>query len=306
MDSCITKVDNSDLYLIQTTDFFTPLVNDPYLYGRISCCNVLSDLYATGVINCDNVLMLLASSTQFTNDEREVVVPQMIKGFNDCCLEAGTKVRGGHTLVNPWPLIGGVATAVTSKFVVPTNARKGDKIILTKPIGTQIAVNLYQWKDLGEKRFDSMTSEIKLATDKIYRDACYSMGLLNKHGAIAMQKYNATSGTDITGFGILGHAENLAKAQTNTSLKFMIKKLPILKHCLEIDTLCNGMFKLKQGFSAETSGGLLVTISEADCSAFIEYFEQNMGYTPWIVGQVTEAEGFAEIIENVEVDEVQF
>jgi len=97
--------------------------------------------------------MLLASSTKFTNSEREVIVPEMIRGFNDCCLEAGTKVRGGHTLVNPWPLIGGVATAVTDKFVIPTNARVNDKILLTKPLGTQVAVNLFQWKDLQDDKF---------------------------------------------------------------------------------------------------------------------------------------------------------
>lgn len=305
MDSCITKVSNSDLYLIQTTDFFTPLVNDPYLYGRISCCNVLSDLYATGVTTCDNVLMLLASSTKFTNSEREVIVPEMIRGFNDCCLEADTKVRGGHTLVNPWPLIGGVATAVTNKFVVPTNAKEHDKILLTKPLGTQVAVNLYQWMDLQDEKFSKMPKDIQSQTKKIFKDACYSMGMLNKHGAIAMQKFNATSATDVTGFGILGHAQNLASAQTS-DLKFVIKNLPILQHCLEVDILCKGMFKLKEGFSAETSGGLLVTINAADVNDFLKYYKQNVGYEPWVVGDVIAGNRTAEIVEDVQITKVQF
>jgi len=150
-----------------------------------------------------------------------------------------------------------------------------------------------------------MPEEIRSQTDKIFKDACYSMGMLNKHGAIAMQKFNATSATDVTGFGILGHAKNLASAQTS-DLKFVLKNLPIIQHCLEVDVLCKGMFKLKEGFSAETSGGLLVTINEADVSEFLNYYKQNVGYEPWVVGDVIAGDRTAEIVEDVQITKVQF
>jgi len=306
MDSCIIPVgQNTDLFLIQTTDFFTPLVDDPYLNGRISACNVLSDLYACGTPICDNVLMLLGSSIKFTNTERDIVVPMMIKGFNEACVEAGTKVRGGHTLVNPWPLIGGVASTVTSKFIAPTSAKVGDKLVLTKPLGTQIAVNMFQWRDLQKPIYKKLPEQLQSTTDQLYRDACISMATLNKVGAEAMQKFNAHGGTDITGFGVLGHAENLCKAQNNQNLTFKITSLPLLENSAEIDEKCQGLFKLVKGLSAETSGGLLVSISEADVDGFLDHMENGTGIRPWVIGDVVKADKNnpvnAEIIEEVRI-----
>jgi len=306
MDSCIIPVgQGTDLYMIQTTDFFTPLVDDPYLNGRISACNVLSDLYACGTPVCDNVLMLLGSSVKFTNDERDSVVPLMIKGFNDACLEANTKVRGGHTLVNPWPLIGGVATSVTSNFIAPTHAKPGDKLVLTKPLGTQIAVNMFQWRDLKKPRFLAMPQEMQKRTDQLYDDACVSMATLNRVGAEAMQKFDAHGATDITGFGILGHAENLCKAQDNQNLTFELDCLPILAGAVEIDDHCKGMFKLLKGFSAETSGGLLVCLSPEKVASFNDHVEQGTGIKPWVIGNVVEEDKNepvkAKILDNVQV-----
>ena len=323
MDSCIipTKNDKST-FLIQTTDFFTPLVDDPYLTGRISACNVLSDLFACGVATCDNVLMLLGSCTKFTAEERDVVVPLMMKGFNDACLEAGTLVRGGHSTVNPWPIIGGVATSVAAEkdFVMPINAKIGQKLVLTKPLGTQIAVNLYQWFDQKHNFYERTEKFVaknnaknvpNLGLDQItknmYNDACFSMATLNQKSALAMTKFNATSGTDITGFGILGHAENLAKAQTEAqNLTFKITKLPLLKHCKEIDQEFE-FFKLLKGFSAETSGGLLVTLDEENVQDFIDFVEKETKIKPWVIGEVVQKinNEFAVISEDVEIVDVE-
>ena len=81
MDASITPLRHSGLSLVQTTDFFYPLVEDPYMQGKIACANVLSDLYAMGVTECDNMLMLLAVSTKMTEKERDVVVPLIMRGF---------------------------------------------------------------------------------------------------------------------------------------------------------------------------------------------------------------------------------
>lgn len=114
MDSCVLPTRHEGIFIVQTTDFFYPLVDDPYMQGKIACANVLSDLYAMGVANCDNMLMLLGVSNQMTLKEREVVTPLVIKGFNDLALEAGTTVNGGQTVLNPWFIVGGVASGVVS------------------------------------------------------------------------------------------------------------------------------------------------------------------------------------------------
>lgn len=114
LDSCVLPTRHKGLSLVQTTDFFYPLVEDPYMQGKIACANVLSDLYAMGVSDCDNMLMLLGVSTDMTAKEREVVTTLMIKGFNDLAKEAGTSVNGGQSVLNPWYIIGGVATSVVS------------------------------------------------------------------------------------------------------------------------------------------------------------------------------------------------
>lgn len=320
MDSCIIPVQPDNFFLIQTTDFFTPLVDDPYLTGRISACNVLSDLYACGVSKCDNVLMLLGACTKFTGLERDNVVPLMMLGFNEACLEAGTLVRGGHTTINPWPIIGGVATSVSHKdeFVMPINAEIGQKIILTKPLGTQIAVNLYQWLDQNHKFYDQLKKtnkfsdknlDLRQVAKNMYEDACFSMATLNQKSALAMTKFNASSATDVTGFGILGHAENLAKAQKNKdSLCFEIDTLPVLEHSDFIDGEFD-FFKLLKGFSAETSGGLLLTIDEENVDSYCDFVEEATRIRPWVIGSVIARDSkvddtFAIIKEDVEIVQV--
>lgn len=138
----MTPVRHGGLCLVQTTDFFYPLVDDPYMMGKIACANVLSDLYAMGVTECDNMLMLLGVSTKMTEKERDVVIPLIMRGFKDSALEAGTTVTGGQTVVNPWCTIGGVATTVCqpNEYIVPDNAVVGDVLVLTKPLGTQVRI----------------------------------------------------------------------------------------------------------------------------------------------------------------------
>lgn len=94
------------MFLVETTDFFYPLVDDPYLQGRITIANVLSDLFAMGVTECDNVLMLLGVYQDFNDNERDIVIEEFMKGFKDGATIIGTKVRGGQTVKCPWLLLG--------------------------------------------------------------------------------------------------------------------------------------------------------------------------------------------------------
>ena len=305
LDSCVIPLRHSGLNLIQTTDFFYPLIEDPYQMGKIACANVLSDLYAMGVYECDNMLMLLSVSNKMNDKERDVVIPQMIEGFRDCAREAGTMVQGGQTVINPWLIIGGVATSVcaSNEFISPDNAMVSDVLVLTKPLGTQVAVNAHQWLDLPER-----WNKIKLVvTEEDVRKAYYrsinSMTRLNKIASQLMHKYNAHAATDVTGFGLLGHAQNLAKHQKN-DVTFVIHNLPIIAKMAAISKTCGNMFGLIQGTSAETSGGLLVALPREQAAAYCKDILSQEGYQAWIIGIVEKGNKTARIIDKPRIIEV--
>lgn len=305
LDSCVIPLRHSGLNLIQTTDFFYPLIEDPYLMGRIACCNVLSDLYAMGVTEIDNMLMLLSISTKMSENERDQIMPRMIKGFEDCANEAGTTVNGGQTVMNPWIIIGGVATSVCSvqEYISPDNAMVSDVLVLTKPLGTQVAVNAHQWLDNQER-----WNKIKLVVNeddvkKAYLRSISSMTRLNKVAAQLMHKYNAHAATDVTGFGLLGHAQNLAKFQKN-DVTFVIHNLPIIAKMAAITKACGNMFGLIQGTSAETSGGLLVALPREQAAAYCKDILNQEGYQAWIIGIVEKGNKTAKIIDKPRIIEV--
>lgn len=305
MDACVTPLRHGGLSLVQTTDFFYPLVDDPYMMGKIACANVLSDLYAMGVTECDNMLCLLGVSTKMSDKERDVVVPLLLRGFKDLAEEAGTGVNGGQTVLNPWMTVGGVATTVCqpNEFIMPDNAVVGDVLVLTKPLGTQVAVNAYQWLDQPDRwnRIKLVVSEEDVR--KAYQRAMFSMARLNRMAARLMHKYNAHGATDITGFGLLGHANNLARIQKN-EVGFVIHNLPVIAKMAAVSKACGNMFGLLQGQSAETSGGLLVTLPREQAAAFCKDIEKQEGYQAWIIGIVEKGNRSARIIDKPRVIEV--
>jgi len=305
MDSSITPLRHGGLSLVQTTDFFYTLVEDPYMQGKIACANVLSDLYAMGVTECDNMLMLLAVSTKMTEKERDVVMPLMMRGFKDCALEAGTSVTGGQTVMNPWCTIGGVATTVCqpNEFIIPDSAMAGDVLVMTKPLGTQVALNAHQWLDQPERwnRIKLVVSEDDCK--KAYQRAMDSMARLNRTVARLMHKYNAHGATDITGFGLLGHAQALARNQKN-EVAFVIHNLPVIAKMAAVARACGNMFQLLQGNSAETSGGLLICLPREQAAAFCKDVEKQEGYPAWIVGIVEKGQRTGRIIDKPRVIEV--
>ena len=305
LDSCVIPLRHSGLSLIQTTDFFYPLIEDPYIMGRIACCNVLSDIYAMGVSEVDNMLMLLSVSQKMTEKERDLVMPRMIQGFKDCAQEAGTSVNGGQTVFNPWLIIGGVATSVctTREFISPDNAMVSDVLVLTKPLGTQVAVNANQWLDNPER-----WNKIKLVVTenevrKAYLRAMSSMSRLNRIAAILMHKYNAHAATDVTGFGLLGHAQNLARYQKN-EVTFVIHNLPIIAKMAAISKSGGNMFGLLQGTSAETSGGLLIALPREQAAAYCKDIQSQEGFQAWIIGIVEKGTRTARIIDKPRIIEV--
>jgi len=308
MDASVTPIPGrTDTFLAQTTDFFYPLVDDPYMQGRIACANVLSDLYAMGVIQCHNMLMLLAVSKDMSEKERDVVIPLMMQGFQDTALEAGCLVTGGQTVVNPWVTVGGVASSVCGRedIIMPESGRVGDVLVLTKALGTQVAVNAHQWlEEDGDKwkkvlAKGSSKEEVKSA----YTAATNSMARLNLTGAKLMHKYKAGAATDVTGFGILGHAQNLAQNQQD-KVDLELHTLPIIRGMLGIAKTMGNMFQLVQGYSAETSGGLLMSIPSDGAIGLIKEIKELEGEDAWIIGTVVEGTGTARIVENPTIVEV--
>jgi len=288
MDCSVQPLKHKGLSLISTTDYFYPSVDDPYMQGRIGAANVLSDLYAMGVIHCDNILMILAVSRDMDKLQREVVTKLMIEGFNDAAKEAETEVTGGQTVMNPWPIIGGAATSVCTddEFIMPRNAVPGDLIVLTKPLGTQVAVNVGQWR-FQPNNWPKVEGVITMEeAARAYYVAMVSMARLNRNGARLMHKYGAHAATDVTGFGIVGHGRNLAGNQKR-ALHFEIHTLPIIRSMKEVDKV--NSFKLMQGFSAETSGGLFVCLPADKAEEYCKELETIDKYPAWIIGKVIES-----------------
>jgi selenide, water dikinase len=258
-----------------------------------------------GVTECDNMLMLLSISNKLTEKERDLIMPRMIQGFKDLAQEAGCTVNGGQTVINPWIIIGGVATSICSiqEFIQPDNAMVSDVLVLTKPLGTQVAVNAHQWLDIPDR-----WNKIKLVTNedevkKAYLRAMSSMTRLNRIAALLMHKYNAHAATDVTGFGILGHAQNLAKHQKN-DVTFVIHNLPVIAKMAQIAKACGNMFGLIQGTSAETSGGLLIALPREQAAAYCKDIQAQEGFSAWIIGIVEKGNKTAKIIDKPRIIEV--
>jgi len=305
LDSCVLPTRHKGVKLVQTTDFFYPLVDDPYMQGKIACANVLSDLYATGVYQCDNLLMLLGVSNELRTNEREIVTRLVIQGFNDLAKEAETTINGGQTVLNPWYIIGGVATSICSdqEFIMPNGGKAGDVLVLTKPLGTQIAVNAHQW--IEEPKYWERIQDVVSKEDVVdaYNKAMFSMARLNRNAAKLMQKYQAHGATDVTGFGIIGHATNLVESQLE-KVDFIFHTLPIIKNMVDVYKKCGINFKLLDGYSAETSGGLLVCLAKDVANDYIAELKELDGADAWIIGDVVEGERKAKITPDVQIIEV--
>ena len=264
-DAGIFRV-RDDLSLVLTVDFFPPVVDDPEMYGAIAAANALSDCYAMG----GKPLAVLCVAG-FPSELPQETVTAIFRGGFGKVKEAGAVVAGGHTVRHSEPMFGFAVTGEVHPNDMITNerARPGDLLYLTKPLGC-----------------GSITTGIK--KDKTRpewaRAAMESMAALNAGAAAAAVEARANAATDITGFGLLGHAANVARA-SGVTLVFEAGKLPFLPGALELAregvmSGGSGRNRLALGadaetgagiaheivscvFDAETSGGLLVSIDPA-------------------------------------------
>jgi selenide,water dikinase len=185
-----------DLALVQTVDFFTPIVDDPYTFGRIAATNALSDVYAMGATPITALNLVAFSLPELGGD----VLAEILRGGGDAAAEAGVAVIGGHSIDDAEPKYGMAVTGVVHPDELVTNAggRAGDALVLTKPLGAGAATTA--------KRRRLEGAEAALAA------AVTTMVELNAAASIAAREAGAHALTDVTGFGLLGHLHELALA----------------------------------------------------------------------------------------------
>jgi len=263
--------------LVQTVDFFTPIVDDPYIYGQIAAANALSDVYAMGGTPL-TALNLIGIPVDKVPGH---VLVQILKGGADKAREAGVAVVGGHSIRNPEPIYGMSVTGVVNpkKLVTNAAARPGDMLVLTKPIGTGVITTGIKQGKLG----------VRAAKDAIDAMCC-----LNKNACETMVAEGVRAATDVTGFGLLGHLREMCDA-SGVAVEVYAGKVPLLKHAREMaekgaipggtrDNLkyISSVTEFDSGVSeverilladAQTSGGLLIAQSakktERLCMALI-------------------------------------
>jgi selenide, water dikinase len=292
-DAGVYKV-NDDLALVLTTDFFPPVCSDPYEFGQIAAANSISDVYAMGgdPILALNIMMFPAAKLPME------AYAEILKGGFDKATEAGVRIIGGHTIDDYPPKYGLAVVGFIhpEKIITNAGAIPGDSLILTKPVGTGVILAGHR---LGIVSDDDLSEAKRL------------MKLLNKSGAEVMKKYNIGGATDITGFGLAGHALKMARA-SGVSFKIMMKDVPLIGNsykliddgCIpgasfrnleyaekDIDFASDLDYNLKMiAFDAQTSGGLLFSAPPEKVDKILEDLNEAGLQNSKIIGNVKEYE----------------
>lgn len=299
-DACVYRVDDST-GVIQTVDFFTPIVDDPYLFGQIAAANALSDVYAMG-----GVPKLAMNLLCVPNCLSLQTVRRILEGGHDKAVEAGCVVAGGHTIQDNEPKYGMCVTGFVhpDKILKNVGARPGDALVLTKPLGSGI-----------------LTTGIKadLVSQEDCRAAYRHMATLNAQaGREVARTANVHACTDVTGFGLLGHCYEMASG-SRVTIRLRGSALPLMsgaRAMAEMGIIPAGAYRnldyvkphLEIAPSAvqalvdlaadpQTSGGLLVSLPPEEARDLLARLAV---FAPWsaIVGRVEEAGKHAILFEN--------
>jgi selenide, water dikinase len=284
-----------DLALVQTVDFFPPIVDDPYTFGAIAAANALSDVYAMG----GRPILALAIAG-FPEDLPAATISAILQGGADKVAEAGAVVAGGHTVIDQEPKYGLCVTGLVHPDQVTAKARAqpGDLLLLTKPLGTGVITTAHKRGVVAEQH-------LQVAIDSMVR--------LNRRAAELASSVGLHSATDITGYGLLGHAEELAR-NSGVALQIVLAQVPLLPGAHEYarqgvfpgglgrnrDYLLGaGSVRLAAGleearaqllFDPQTSGGLLFALPEQAAARLRERFVV-AGEPIWEIGRVVAGAG---------------
>jgi selenide, water dikinase len=293
-NSSVVKI-TENLAVLNTLDFFTPMVDEPEIQGRIAGSNVTSDIYALGVTKIASVLSIMA----YPENMPDELAVGMLKGFGDFCREMDAPVVGGHTIRNPWPIIGGAATGIgeIGKIVYTKGAQVGDKLFLTKPLGIAPAMAAYRLRKEEEGR-ELLADVPEDVVDAAVNKAIEGMITSNKPVAEAMQQVPVHAATDVTGFGLKGHSANIAMLG---KVDIVIDQLAVIRGTPQLAEIFG--YPLLTGEAKETAGGMLIAVGKEDADRLQDELEKHK-VRHFEVGYVAKGEGNVTVLKNAKVLEV--
>lgn len=289
-DGAVIKI-SEEIALIQTLDFFPPMVTDPYVFGKIAAANALSDVYAMGgkVLTALNIV-------EFPEGEDFDILKEILRGGAEKVAEAGGDLVGGHSIHDAKVKYGlSVLGSVPPDKIIRNNTcQLGDQLILTKPLGVGIITTGYS---IGE------------ISKEAYVKAVKSMEYLNKYAMEIAVKYRVNSCTDVTGFGLLGHLHEMLHGEFSATINS--KKVPIIEEAYEgakefvltaggqrnrnhLEEYCHfnqkdfGMEELL--YDPQTSGGLLFSLPKEDAKLLSEELSQTLPFECLIFGEIISKE----------------
>lgn len=291
-DAAVWRLDDSRAMVV-TTDFFTPVVDDPYDFGAIAAVNALSDLYAMG-----SIPILALNITAFPPKLPAEVLSEILRGGAEMVKQSGAVIAGGHTIQDDEPKYGLVAIGIgdLDRLITKDRAEVGDILILTKPLGTGVT-----------------TTALRngAATDEDVQQAVQWMTRLNAAASQIAIDFEVRAGTDVTGFGLLGHAAEMAEL-SGVGLRLFLPSIPFLSGVrlyaegghfpggsadnrlffgrrVQFDESIDEYNQMLL-FDAQTSGGLLVSLSAEKLEPFMEK-ASTLGIDVWPIGIVEEGKG---------------
>jgi len=269
-DGAVYKL-SDDIAIIKTLDFFPPMVDDPYLFGQIAAANALSDIYAMG-----GEVKVALNIVAFPENEDATVLAAILQGGAEKVMEAGGVLCGGHSISDATVKYGLSVTGVVhpNKIMKNNACRIGDRIILTKPLGVGLVTSAYRVGEAGPESFDI---------------AVRQMTTLNKYAWEIARQYDVSSVTDVTGFGFLGHLNEMVDGERysiivdSTAVKYILEAERIAREFLltsagqknrnflegkvKFDDVEDFMQEIL--FDPQTSGGLLIAVAEQDVTGLM-------------------------------------
>jgi selenide,water dikinase len=283
-----------ELAIVQTLDFFTPIVDDPFLFGEIAAANALSDVYAIGgkALVAMNIVCFPVKKMDIS------VLQEILRGGLKKMEEAEVTLVGGHSIDDPELKYGLSVTGTIhpDKIILNSGAIVGDKIILTKPIGTGII---------------NTAAKADMASPEIINQVTVSMTTLNKKAAEIMQEIGAHACTDVTGFGLLGHACEMIVEEEKVGMVINVDKIPFFpgvealskKGLVPGGTHRNKKYRRKfiedekkipdwtmdMLFDAQTSGGLLICVAPDKTDTMLQKLKQSGIKDATVIGEIIKA-----------------
>lgn len=286
-DAAVLKLDEEKA-LIQTIDFFTPMVDDPFIFGQIAATNALNDIYAMG-----GTPLLALNVVCFPECADLQVLRSILEGGLSKVLEAGALLVGGHTVDDNEPKYGLAVSGLVhpQKIIANNGAQPGDLLFLTKPLGNGVIAT---------------SIKAEMVSDQAYKEAIKWMSMLNRESSQAMIEVGVNAATDITGFGLMGHLYEMAWG-SNVQVEVFAEQIPFMEGTLEYAGLglipggaYNNRDYLKDKveyagdidplirdllFSPETAGGLLIAVAEKKEGELLRVMEKRGSFCN-LIGKV--------------------